>query len=250
MVLLDGNSREPWLLLAAGVTGSAIGILVAVFGKNGESSGARLARCTMGFIVAVVWIMAIADEVVEVLQVSLNFSVVIYRKLSRALDVRIDFRPLRRYYWSDHIRDGQFTRGPCCQYECRSKSGVHSILLLGAYTIYYVGLCTNHGLLRLFRWSHAQYLAWCRRRWNLHYQRNFPSLPSPLFHHPGYNRNRPPRPAHRNAHLRANERLLPPTDLGHRAHCWIHMPYGCERRSRDPVTHESAAVTMSLYILQ
>lgn len=67
-ILFDGNGREPWLLLAAGVTGAAIGILVAVFGGRGESTSSRLARCTMGFIVAVVWIMAIADEVVEVLQ--------------------------------------------------------------------------------------------------------------------------------------------------------------------------------------
>lgn len=49
-----------------------MGILVAVFSYNGEHPTARLARCTMGFIVAIVWIMAIADEVVEVLQVSMR----------------------------------------------------------------------------------------------------------------------------------------------------------------------------------
>lgn len=43
-------------------------ILVAVFSLKGEHPTARLARCSMGFIVAIVWIMAIADEVVEVLQ--------------------------------------------------------------------------------------------------------------------------------------------------------------------------------------
>ena len=75
-IFADGNSREPWLLLAAGVTGAAIGILVAVFGGRGESTSSRLARCTMGFIVAVVWIMAIADEVVEVLQVCDAFLIV------------------------------------------------------------------------------------------------------------------------------------------------------------------------------
>jgi solute carrier family 24 (sodium/potassium/calcium exchanger), member 6 len=69
MVGLAGNKHEPWLLLAAGVAGSCIGILVAVFGGTGQSTYAQLARCTMGFIVAIVWIMAIADEVVEVLQV-------------------------------------------------------------------------------------------------------------------------------------------------------------------------------------
>jgi solute carrier family 24 (sodium/potassium/calcium exchanger), member 6 len=70
---LDGSSYEPWLLLAAAVAGAAVAILVVVFGGTGESSSARLARCTMGFIVAVIWIMAIADEVVEVLQVRCIF---------------------------------------------------------------------------------------------------------------------------------------------------------------------------------
>lgn len=64
--------NEPWLLLAAGIAGATVGVLVVVFSGKGESSGTRLARCTMGFIVAVVWIMAIADEVVEVLQVCVS----------------------------------------------------------------------------------------------------------------------------------------------------------------------------------
>ncbi|KAH8100846.1 Sodium/calcium exchanger protein-domain-containing protein [Cristinia sonorae] len=67
-VLFDGSPQELWLLLAAGVSGLAVAVLVAVFAKTGESPAARLARCTMGFVVAIVWIMAIADEVVEVLQ--------------------------------------------------------------------------------------------------------------------------------------------------------------------------------------
>lgn len=67
-VLFDGAAQEPWLLLAAGITGITIGILVAVFAQNGEGSSSRLIRCTFGFLVAIVWIMAIADEVVEVLK--------------------------------------------------------------------------------------------------------------------------------------------------------------------------------------
>ncbi|KAI0077900.1 hypothetical protein K474DRAFT_1661136 [Panus rudis PR-1116 ss-1] len=67
-ILFDGTEHEPWLLLAAGVSGTTLAILVAVFAKDGTSPGSRLVRCTMGFIVAVVWIMAIADEVVEVLK--------------------------------------------------------------------------------------------------------------------------------------------------------------------------------------
>lgn len=61
--------HEPWLLLAIGVAGIAVGILVLVFSDTGSHSTALLVRCIMGFMVAVVWIMAIADEVVEVLTV-------------------------------------------------------------------------------------------------------------------------------------------------------------------------------------
>ena len=50
--------------------GSAAGILVALFAGKGDKRGWVLVRCTMGFLVAVVWIMAIADEVVDILQVS------------------------------------------------------------------------------------------------------------------------------------------------------------------------------------
>ncbi|KAH9928311.1 Sodium/calcium exchanger protein-domain-containing protein [Fomitopsis serialis] len=66
-ILFDGTKHEPWLLLATGVAGFTIGILVLVFSDKGSHPTALLARCIMGFMVAVVWIMAIADEVVEVL---------------------------------------------------------------------------------------------------------------------------------------------------------------------------------------
>ena len=69
MLPADGVDHEGWLLLATGVTGLTAAILVAVFADKGHSPAAQLARCAMGFVVAVVWIMAIADEVVEVLQV-------------------------------------------------------------------------------------------------------------------------------------------------------------------------------------
>lgn len=49
--------------------GLATAILVAVFADRGNHPSARMARCSMGFFVAIVWIMAIADEVVNVLQV-------------------------------------------------------------------------------------------------------------------------------------------------------------------------------------
>ncbi|KAH9838235.1 Sodium/calcium exchanger protein-domain-containing protein [Rhodofomes roseus] len=66
-ILFDGTTHEPWLLLATGVAGFTVGILVLVFSDKGSHPTALLARCIMGFMVAVVWIMAIADEVVEVL---------------------------------------------------------------------------------------------------------------------------------------------------------------------------------------
>ena len=69
MLPADGVDHEGWLLLATGVTGLTAAILVAVFADKGHSPAAQLARCAMGFVVAVVWIMAIADEVVKVLQV-------------------------------------------------------------------------------------------------------------------------------------------------------------------------------------
>ncbi|KZT72979.1 hypothetical protein DAEQUDRAFT_684507 [Daedalea quercina L-15889] len=66
-ILFDGTKHELWLLLATGVAGFTVGILVLVFSNTGSHPTALLARCIMGFMVAVVWIMAIADEVVEVL---------------------------------------------------------------------------------------------------------------------------------------------------------------------------------------
>lgn len=69
MMLLDGIKYEGFWLLAIGTTGFTAGILVSVFAKSGRSPASQLARCAMGFTVAVIWIMAIADEVVKVLQV-------------------------------------------------------------------------------------------------------------------------------------------------------------------------------------
>lgn len=46
------------------------GVLVIVFANRGNDQAGKLIRCFLGFFVAVVWIMAIADEVVNVLQVS------------------------------------------------------------------------------------------------------------------------------------------------------------------------------------
>jgi sodium/potassium/calcium exchanger 6 len=56
-------------LICALVAGSIAAILVVAFADEGNDPAARVARTSMGFLVAIVWIMAIADEVVQVLQV-------------------------------------------------------------------------------------------------------------------------------------------------------------------------------------
>jgi sodium/potassium/calcium exchanger 6 len=63
-----------WLIIAAAVAGLTVAVIVVVFADQGAHPTARMARCSMGFLVAIVWIMAIADEVVQVLQVSLFYS--------------------------------------------------------------------------------------------------------------------------------------------------------------------------------
>jgi sodium/potassium/calcium exchanger 6 len=67
-VLFKGSAYKQWFLLGIGLAGLAAGILVALFAGKGDNRGWLLVRCSMGFLVAVVWIMAIADEVVNILQ--------------------------------------------------------------------------------------------------------------------------------------------------------------------------------------
>lgn len=59
-----------WLMISAAVGGTVAAVLVILFASEGNDPAARVARTSMGFFVAVVWIMAIADEVVQVLQAS------------------------------------------------------------------------------------------------------------------------------------------------------------------------------------
>lgn len=42
--------------------------LVVSIGGTGSHYSSKMVRCSMGFLVSIVWIMAIADEVVNVLQ--------------------------------------------------------------------------------------------------------------------------------------------------------------------------------------
>ncbi|KAH9068335.1 Sodium/calcium exchanger protein-domain-containing protein [Lactarius deliciosus] len=67
-VLFKGTVNEQWFLLGTGLAGLSAGIPVFLFANKGDNQVWLLARCSMGFLVAMVWIMAIADEVVNVLQ--------------------------------------------------------------------------------------------------------------------------------------------------------------------------------------
>jgi sodium/potassium/calcium exchanger 6 len=64
----------PWLLLVALMVGGSLAVLILMFLESGVGGSrhpfTRILLCLMGFVVAVVWIMAIADEVVQVLVVS------------------------------------------------------------------------------------------------------------------------------------------------------------------------------------
>jgi len=68
-VCIDGTRYQVPLIIAAGIGGTATAVLVALFADMGNHPASKMARCSMGFFVAIVWIVAIADEVVNVLQV-------------------------------------------------------------------------------------------------------------------------------------------------------------------------------------
>lgn len=67
MLIEGGASYLLWVLLAAGVCGATAGILVLWTSTDGYQQPWRLVRCICGFICSMVWIAAIADEVVAVL---------------------------------------------------------------------------------------------------------------------------------------------------------------------------------------
>ena len=68
-VLLGEMKHFPLYATVVGTAGTLTAVLVLILAKNGSDPAARVGRCSMGFFVAIVWIMAIADEVVQVLQV-------------------------------------------------------------------------------------------------------------------------------------------------------------------------------------
>ncbi|KAG2140117.1 Sodium/calcium exchanger protein-domain-containing protein [Suillus clintonianus] len=67
-VLFHEADHFAFLALGTAVCGLAVAALVLVFADGRSHPTARMARCSMGFLVAIAWIMAIADEAVNVLQ--------------------------------------------------------------------------------------------------------------------------------------------------------------------------------------
>lgn len=66
----EDSAYGQWILLGTSLASVVTGVSVAIFADKGNHPWWVLARCSMGFLVAVVWIMAIADEVVSILRVS------------------------------------------------------------------------------------------------------------------------------------------------------------------------------------
>jgi len=67
-VLFSGSGHMKWLLAGTALGGCVLAVLVLAFSHLGSHPVAQMARCSMGFLVSIMWIMAIADEVVNVLQ--------------------------------------------------------------------------------------------------------------------------------------------------------------------------------------
>ncbi|KAG2060851.1 hypothetical protein BDR06DRAFT_871433 [Suillus hirtellus] len=67
-VLFHDADHFMFLVLGTVVGGLAVAVLVLVFADGRSHPTARMARCSMGFLVSIAWIMAIADEAVNVLQ--------------------------------------------------------------------------------------------------------------------------------------------------------------------------------------
>jgi hypothetical protein len=72
VILTDGTKHITVIMIATATSSIALAVLVGVFANKGTHPSSRMAQCSMGFVVAIVWIMAIADEVVNVLQVRVH----------------------------------------------------------------------------------------------------------------------------------------------------------------------------------
>lgn len=66
-IMFNNQTYFKWVMLGSSVAGLIIAIPVLLFGKDGTAQPWRLVRCFAGFICSMMWIAAIADEVVDVL---------------------------------------------------------------------------------------------------------------------------------------------------------------------------------------
>ncbi|KAJ9120632.1 hypothetical protein QFC22_002561 [Naganishia vaughanmartiniae] len=67
-VIFSENAVGKYVIPSATVAGTLVGITALVVAKDGTDPTWRLVRCFAGFFSAMLWIAAIADEVVEILQ--------------------------------------------------------------------------------------------------------------------------------------------------------------------------------------
>lgn len=81
----DGTRHLRLLVVGTAFGGFAFALLVLAFPSAGSRPIGQMARCSMGFLVSVMWIMAIADEVVNVLQVIYFGACLIGSTLTRSL---------------------------------------------------------------------------------------------------------------------------------------------------------------------
>ena len=148
-VLLSEMKQFPLYATVIGISGTIAAVLVLIFADDGNDPAARVGRCSMGFFVAIVWIMAIADEVVQVLQVRNTLR--LFRN-TRYLLAFVDFRPNIWHFgcdhWSHHFRDRKLSSRLRSKHHCGS-------------------ICTYHGLLCMLWWADAEYAAGSGLVWHL-----------------------------------------------------------------------------------
>jgi len=135
---VGGTDHIEWILAGTAVGGVAVGLLVLVFADEGAHLTARMARCSMGFLVAIVWIMAIADEVVNVLQVRhfvVSFSIYVMTFFSPG--IRLHFWSVRCHHRPYDIRSGKLARGSRSQHERSCTCATHPSLLYTLLTLFH-----------------------------------------------------------------------------------------------------------------
>ena len=112
-VLFGDMKQFPIYAMVIGIAGAVTAILTLILADDGSDPAGRVARCSMGFFVAIVWIMAIADEVVQVLQVRGSLRFFFFQKLLWAnrpfVDLWLNLWHFGRDHRSHYIRDRELS---------------------------------------------------------------------------------------------------------------------------------------------